>query len=305
MVVAARERAGTESRRVINRIALAEGEGGRDIVHLRRERRVDGGRGHVFRAVTSGDAPGARLRVIPGDTAVVASMTPDGQGGRPENAMVKTTVNLAHPRGVVKHRRFAVNAVDGVEQPPTCSDFFSAWIDPPPDERELLNPTNENDLRRPNPDDNPDGVLFYRCANRGEALRAAEARCEFFNEAHGIRAGERPRAGIKRNNPGPYVLVYVGRGGFPDAKARFYYEEPPERNLLDYILRMMQPNRQETQAHAFHVSRTGQEALDAAVRHKRTPVFWRTTVEEVMAFCVNRVSEVSEDEAVWRPPPSV
>ena len=299
--MAARERAGHEGRRVINRIALAGG--GHDIVYLRRVEQP-GGAGHVFRAVMSGDAPGARPRVIPGNTAVVASMTPDGQGGTPANAVVEAE-NLDRPHGVIKHKRFTVAMVDGVEQPPTCSDFYSVWIDPPPDERELLDPTNEHHLHRVLAADDPEGLPWFRCLNRAQAVRSAQARCEFFNEAHGIRAGEGPRAYVKRNNNGPYVLVTVGRGGFPDAKARFYYEEPPERNMLDYVLRTMQPQRQETQAKAFKVSRTGQEALDASRRHKRTPVFWNTTVERLMAFCTGRVSEVREDEAVWRPPPNV
>ena len=158
---------------------------------------------------------------------------------------------------------------------------------------------------------NPDGVLYFGCSDEEQATEAARARCKFFNEAARLPAesmeGAYPTKKKHKQTGQEYILVTLSRNGRVgrDASARFYTQPPPERNMLDYVLRTMQPQRQETQAAPFNIARTGQEALEASREHKRTPVFWNTTVEALMAFCVGRVSEVRKDEAVWRPPPNV
>ena len=291
----------TESRRKFHRVALAAG--GHSVLSLR----CDGEetRERVFRMVTS-DAPNAEPRVIGGETRVEVTMTPGGQGGRAEDAEVEVSEEeLRAEYGVVQHKRFV--APEG-DKWPVCSDFYSVWMENLPDEREILNPTNEEHLRRPNPRDNPDGALWFRCKDKKQAIAAAEARAKFFNRLHNVRKD----AYLKTTNKNePYVLVVVVKGGAEDAKARFYYEEPPERNILDIVLKLQSgnPRRQATQARAFAVHHTGKDALKASNEHIKIPVVWNTTVQDAMAFLIDGRSQseiVNRDGGlVWFPPGAV
>lgn len=301
---------GRENLRHFVRIALPEE--GRDIRYVRwsDEEGVD----TVFYAVRSGDAPGAEPRVIPGDTPVEITMTPDGEGGRSEHARVSLDkIDLTKPYGIITHRRFDLDVVKVNGEnilAPVRREFFSVWIRDPPPERVYLDPTNKDDIQRPSAE-NLNEVCTFLCANSAQAWTAARARCKFFNEAVGLPAESKEGAypvGKKHKETGQgYLLVTLNSSGRVGkaASARLYYDQPPELDMVYHVRCKLNkkekptPNRQDT--HAVAVERTYKQAHQAALKHRQSPIVWKTTVREAMAYCTSRRSEVKN--SFWRPPP--
>ena len=301
---------GEEYRRHFVQIALPEE--GRDIRYLRWS--DEKGTDTEFYALKSGDAPGAEPRKISGDTSVAITMTPDGEGGRSEHATVSAeNVDLKKPYGVITHRRFEVDfvKVKGKNvRVPVRREFFSVWIQNPPPEREYLDPTNIEDLHRPSAG-NRTAVCTFLCANSDQAWNAAIERCKFFNGAVGLPAesmeGAYPKPKVHKGTGQPYVVVLLNSSGRvgTGASARFYDERPPEVDMV-YLVRCKLkgktpvPNRKTT--HAVAVERTYEQAYEAAIKHRQTPIVWNTTVREAIEYATDRESEV-KDSVFWRPPP--